>query len=534
MNSALRVYVTSGVALVGTSLVAVTPVAPPPCGAQARGVQLTTGETVPFEMFGETIAYEMGGSGVPIIPASGLANANEVYVQPNYPGAIPHALGYPAELFPFQFMAGMLDGSMNQGQQIMNNALMTQLGEGHNVVFYGTSQSASIQTIEMEYLASLPADEQPSPDRLAFVDYGDPDVPNGGMLARFDYPGVPATAPYDFPGNVTLPSLGITFLGPTPADTPYHNVIYTGEYDGFADFPRYPADILADLNALWGTIYVHAGGSFKPASFIDAGFIWPTSPGYDGNTTYILVPVHNLPLLDPLRANPLTNAPDPLGNAIADLLQPDLKVLVNLGYGPDNMGYSEYPNVFTPASGLFPDVNPGTVLNELITGADEGVRNFVADLKTISPSSIVATMTNASPTTAVAPLDLNPSNFTTELEHVVVVNNNVLADLISFPVTNISPVVSLLTAIGVSVPALNGNLVLSGFNELENGNLSGALDYFTDPFGANIGLGSIAAWADFSQGLTTVGELYPVLESAATFDAEFIEGLPHLLSSLLP
>ncbi len=42
MQLALRPYVTAGVALVGTSLIAVTPVAPPPLELQQRAVQLTT------------------------------------------------------------------------------------------------------------------------------------------------------------------------------------------------------------------------------------------------------------------------------------------------------------------------------------------------------------------------------------------------------------------------------------------------------------------------------------------------------------
>jgi hypothetical protein len=30
-----------------------------------------------------------------------------------------------------------------------------------------------------------------------------------------------------------------------------------GEYDGFADFPQYPLNVLADLNAIAGLLYVH-------------------------------------------------------------------------------------------------------------------------------------------------------------------------------------------------------------------------------------------------------------------------------------
>jgi len=44
---------------------------------------------------------------------------------------------------------------------------------------------------------------------------------------------------------------GITFGDPTPADL-YPTDIYTLEYDGFADFPQYPINPIADLNAFAG------------------------------------------------------------------------------------------------------------------------------------------------------------------------------------------------------------------------------------------------------------------------------------------
>ncbi|MGH3561767.1 MAG: PE-PPE domain-containing protein, partial [Mycobacterium sp.] len=156
MSATLRPYITTGVALVGASLIAVTPVTAPQSDVVQRGVRLTSNEDIVVAANGvpgidltlapgrETIAYEMGGSHIQILPESWFTNANEVYVQPNYPGAIPNYLGYPAQLYPGPPHSGFLDPSEQEGQQIMNQALMTQLGEGHNVVFYGTSQSATI------------------------------------------------------------------------------------------------------------------------------------------------------------------------------------------------------------------------------------------------------------------------------------------------------------------------------------------------------------------------------------------------------
>ena len=74
----------------------------------------------------------------------------------------------------------------------------------------------------------------------------------------------------------------------------------------------------------------------------------PTSPGYTGNTTYYMVLTPNLPLLEPLRKGipPYVAAPPPpYGEALTDLLQPDLRVLVDMGYGSGRVRQHPYPRV---------------------------------------------------------------------------------------------------------------------------------------------------------------------------------------------
>src|SRR5699024_10783434 len=95
-----------------------------------------------------TNAYLVGGSTIPVLPTSWFHNANEVYVQPNFPGAVPHYFGYPAQFYIFNAtLGGYHDRSEAVGQQTMDDVLMQQLGEGHNVVFYGTSQGATLQAL---------------------------------------------------------------------------------------------------------------------------------------------------------------------------------------------------------------------------------------------------------------------------------------------------------------------------------------------------------------------------------------------------
>ena len=72
---------------------------------------------------------------------------------------------------------------------------------------------------------------------------GDRNLPNGGILARF-------------PG-LYIPILDLSFNGPEPTDTPFDTVVITRQYDGVADFPLYPLNLVADLNAVLGFFYVH-------------------------------------------------------------------------------------------------------------------------------------------------------------------------------------------------------------------------------------------------------------------------------------
>jgi PE-PPE domain len=88
---------------------------------------------------------------------------------------------------------------------------------------------------------------------VSFVLVGDPSNPDGGFLERFV--------------GGSIPSFGVA----TPSDL-FPTEIFTNEYDGFADFPRYPIDILSDLNAHLGIIFEHtAYPNGNPSNAIDLG-----------------------------------------------------------------------------------------------------------------------------------------------------------------------------------------------------------------------------------------------------------------------
>ncbi len=183
---------------------------------------------------------------------------------------------------------------------------------------------------------------------VSFVLVGDPSNPDGGFLERFV--------------GGSIPSFGVTASGATPSDF-FPTDIITNEYDGFADFPRYPIDILSDLNAYLGIIFEHTAYLNQDLSGLAIDL------GTYGDTTYYMNPTEELPLLDILRFIPG-------GNPLADLLQPDLSVLVNLGYGSITEGYDtgNEPDVPTPF-GLFPaDINPTELFQRPRSGHPGGHR----------------------------------------------------------------------------------------------------------------------------------------------------------------
>jgi len=54
-----------------------------------------------------------------------------------------------------------------------------------------------------------------------------------------------------------IPILDFSFNGPAATDTQFDTVEIARKYDGFTDFPLYPLNLVADLNAVLGLVYVH-------------------------------------------------------------------------------------------------------------------------------------------------------------------------------------------------------------------------------------------------------------------------------------
>lgn len=299
-----------------------------------------------------TTALIMGPTGNPGPTGHYLRQVYNLYVRPFFAGSIPRGLTTPEQFQPFSGIPSLtFDESVTRGAAILHGAIMAEYRAGRDVAVLGFSQSASVATMEMRHLASLPPDLRPGPNQLSFVLLGDPNNPNGGILARFP--------------DVYLQPLGLTFSGATP-DSDYPTTVYTRQYDGWADFPQYPLNVVSDANALLGIIYAHGTYQELTPAQLSTGVVQPVSPTAT-DLTYIQIPTTNLPLLEPLRGV----VPEPL----LDLVQPDLRVIVELGY--DRTGYADVP---TPA-GIFPaHLDPFTVMGDLTAGTHQGINDALADV----------------------------------------------------------------------------------------------------------------------------------------------------------
>jgi hypothetical protein len=414
-----------------------------------------------------------GGSGNPSPPQSYVNAVVTKYVTPNFPAFMVYdaqALFTPEAFYPLTGIKDLIPNiSVSRGVTILDGAIHQQLNAGNNVAVLGFSQSSIIASLEME---NLDPSGTPSSLPIVFTLLGDPMNPNGGLLARF-------------PG-LTMPSLGFTFYGATPGND-FPTKIYTIEYDGFADFPQYPIDFLADLNAIAGIYYVH--GTYADLTPTQIGSAIPLTNTVGPTTTnYYMIPNPHLPLLEPLRAIPVVGTP------VADLLEPDMRVLVNLGYGSPDQGWSPGPpNVPTPF-GLFPPVNPGTVLSDLVTGTQQGIGAFVGDVGAAGSGLSLAGMSHT--LSSIAPPSLStPTSIPGLVAALQAANTHVVNAFTSAVSTGYAillPTADFATAAVLSVPSYDVNLFLNGILQVVNGDPVGLVNAVGDPIAADVALFTIA------------------------------------------
>jgi diacyltrehalose acyltransferase len=281
--------------------------------------------------------------------------------QPVYSDASPVGVTTPETDYTTGLTTGVSD---------LDQAISQQLGEGNSAVVFGYSMSTSIETQEMINLDGL-STGAPSPDDLSFILAEDLNSPDGGIFERF--PGM---------FGADLPA--------TPANTPYTTDIYSIEYSGASDFPQYYGDFWADANAADGYVDLHPyllpdwPAYFTPSE-LSGAVLDPNVSSADVATNYYTIPTQDLPLLDGLRGAPGAES------SYADLIQPDMRVLVDLGYN-----WTGDADVSTPATMTAPTIDTPVVDAYLAAGADQGMIASLVD-DGILPQSDLAGLSDLYP-----------------------------------------------------------------------------------------------------------------------------------------
>lgn len=268
-----------------------------------------------------------------------------------------------------------LDRSIEVGAADLEAAIQHH-GNDH-LVIYGLSQGAVVANVTKRNLAAQYPEGTTAPD-IDFVLQGDENLPNGGLLARF-------------PG-LHIPVLEWTFNGAAPTDTQFDTIEIARQYDGFTDFPLYPLNLVADLNAVLGILYLHTW-SFDVSLPADDPTTSAAYQGTHGDTSYYVFPTEDLPLFAPLRS---LGVPEKL----IDIVEPFFRVLVELGYD------RSIPPWQPTQARLIPRLDPVEVITDLANAVGEGVNNALA---VVGASPAVPT-----PERVVAPAKAEPTAPLTE------------------------------------------------------------------------------------------------------------------------
>lgn len=303
---------------------------------------------------GSELALIMGPSMIPTPSLEYAETVDSLFLQPNgFTGQL-EVLTTPASPY-------LLDNSLAAGTQILVEKIEGLIDAGkvdaeHPVTVFGYSQSAAMTTWAMRDLhdAGVPS------DFVRFVLIGDSVHPNGGALVALD--GMPGLNLAD----------DIPMGNPTPNDL-YPTDIYSLEYDGYADFPLYPSAILSTVNALMGMVTQHLAYLGLTPDQIAQATLLESSP--DSMINSYMIHSEYVPLLIPLLFMPVT------GKLLYDLLEPSVRVLVNMGYGNLDHGWNDGP-ADVPAKAWLdqPPIDPDELSAALAKGAQDGWDAFSAAL----------------------------------------------------------------------------------------------------------------------------------------------------------
>jgi hypothetical protein len=270
----------------------------------------------------------IGGKGQPVLSGAEMASV----LDGRYAGDTRVSVEWPAQAWP---LTGLTSLTMGQSVAIGIEQLEDAIDESSGpTVVLGISQGSLVVDAVQRRLAANGTNSQ-----LTFVTIADMNRGNG-IFTHFR--------------GVYIPILDYT-PQPEPV-TPYDTIVVAKEYDGWADFPDRPWNLLATLNAIAGSgivpgfAGVHDATVSADLSQVPPKNITTTVNSQGGTTTSYLVPTRDLPLLQPLRD---WGVPKPVVDAVNQLFKP----VVDAGYSRNDSPSAAPSTLPPPASTPKPVTN---------------------------------------------------------------------------------------------------------------------------------------------------------------------------------
>ena len=182
-------------------------------------------------------ALIMGGTGMPVARADWMNSLLADYIEPATGNSYtPVSVDYPAGL--------PVDHTVQIGLADLQAAIdqLQTSDPGQPLLVAGYSLSALIAVELKRELAAAAAAGQPVPDVTVAL-FGSGNRPNGGIYERLD--------------GLYVPGLQVDANGAEPTDLGIPTIDVANQYDGLADTPQFPVNLVSDLNAVLGVIYRH-------------------------------------------------------------------------------------------------------------------------------------------------------------------------------------------------------------------------------------------------------------------------------------
>lgn len=306
--------------------------------------------------------YVMGGTFQPLPKPDFVDRSVTDFVIPtvggDYAPADRHSLYAPEQAFPFsapELGIYTVNQSVAEGVDLLTEAMAAEDSAQPYVVF-GYSQSTVItMKVKADLIQRQAAGQDTAP--VTFVGIGVGNRPNGGITTRLQ--------------GVRIPFFDFTMNGPASTDDTHGGVPtidIVREYDGLADFPLYPLNLMSTLNALLGVVFVH--GRYDQVSLDPASprYVPGTHTEVEGDTTYYTIPTPNLPIFDVAR---IIGIPEQL----IDIVEPAARVLVEAGYD------RSIPFGTPTRARLIPQVDLAKFVGDLGVAIAAGLRNAVEVLQ---------------------------------------------------------------------------------------------------------------------------------------------------------